>query len=385
MKIMDSWQEIGYLPGVSDFMVEMDIMKLHKNKQYLKIGLVLLALTGILQISARNIAGFSTWYARHLYPMIVGTIGRFFGIFSFSVVEIMLYLLIFVFVVYVVRFWRQPWRLLSRMVFLSGVLLLTYTCNCGINYYAVPFSQYAGLKTEPRKKEDLLKLCEYLIEMVNETATAESYGGAGFSPGSRGNRQAWREEAVSAMAGTASSYPVLAGYYPKPKQVAFSDILSIQQLCGIYSPFTVEANFNGAMPDYNIPHTLCHELSHLKGFMREDEANFIGYLACIGSERQVFRYSGYLTGWVYAGNALAGVDGEAYRALHQRLCGQAKSDLQGNNVFWDQYEGKVAEAANQVNDVYLKMNDQSDGVQSYGRMVDLMLEYYCQEGFANER
>ena len=29
-----------------------------------------------------------------------------------------------------------------------------------------------------------------------------------------------------------------------------------------------------------------------------------------------------------------------------------------------------------MNDVYLKANDQSDGVKSYGRMVDLMLEYY---------
>lgn len=46
----------------------------------------------------------------------------------------------------------------------------------------------------------------------------------------------------------------------------------MQQLCGVYSPFTVEANYNGDMPDYNVPHTLCHELSHLKGFMREDEA-----------------------------------------------------------------------------------------------------------------
>ena len=36
----------------------------------------------------------------------------------------------------------------------------------------------------------------------------------------------------------------------------------------------------------------------------------------------------------------------------------------------------MAEAANQINDVYLKVNDQKDGVKSYGRMVDLMLEYY---------
>lgn len=88
---------------------------------------------------------------------------------------------------------------------------------------------------------------------------------------------------------------------------------------GYILQFTVEANFNGDMPDYNVPHTLCHELSHLKGFMREDEANFIGYLACISSENEVFRYSGYLTGWVYAGNALARVDMRRYIELTNQL------------------------------------------------------------------
>ena len=35
----------------------------------------------------------------------------------------------------------------------------------------------------------------------------------------------------------------------------------------------------------------------------------------------------------------------------------------------------MAEAASQWNDAYLKMNDQKEGVRSYGRMVDLMLAY----------
>ena len=85
------------------------------------------------------------------------------------------------------------------------------------------------------------------------------------------------------------SYPQLEGYYPYPKPLINSRLLSVQQLCGIYSPFTIEANYNREMPYYNIPHTICHELSHLKGFMREDEANFIGYLACIGSDSPDFR------------------------------------------------------------------------------------------------
>jgi hypothetical protein len=171
-------------------------------------------------------------------------------------------------------------------------------------------------------------------------------------------------------------FPALGGFYPSPKEVTVSYILSVQQLCGVYSPFTIEANFNGDMPNYNIPHTMCHELSHLKGFMREDEANFIGYLACVGSDNQAFRYSGYLTGWVYAGNALARVDMDAYVELSDRLSLQAKIDLQQNNEFWDRYEGKVAEASTKMNDTYLKANSQTDGVKSYGRMVDLMLAYY---------
>ncbi len=178
------------------------------------------------------------------------------------------------------------------------------------------------------------------------------------------------------MKGLGEEFSDLSGFYPMPKPLLVSSILSVQQLCGIYSPFTVEANYNRDMPLYNIPHTICHELSHLKGFMREDEANFIGYMACIRSDDPVFNYSGYLMGWVYAGNALAAADWDAYMELRDRLPQKALTDLAYNNAFWDSYDSKVAQAATKVNDTYLKLQDQEDGVKSYGRVVDLMLAYY---------
>lgn len=337
------------------------------DREYFLGGMILLAAAVAMQALARNVGGMATWYAHHVYPELVGIIGGFFGFFPFSVVEKALYLLIFGVIVYAWRFWREPGRVLARVVFLVGALLFSYTCNCGVNYYAASFAEYAGVEVGMYSREELRELCEFLTEKVNETAVEERYADC---------RQAWREESVRAMRGAGKKFPVLGGFYPEPKEVWISWILSVQQLCGIYSPFTIEANYNKYMPGYNIPHTMCHELSHLKGFMREDEANFIGYLACVESERQAFRYSGYLTGWVYAGNALARVDGESYADLRARLCEQAREDLRENNAFWDKYEGKVAEVANQMNDVYLKVNDQSDGVQSYGRMVDLMLGYY---------
>ena len=48
-------------------------------------------------------------------------------------------------------------------------------------------------------------------------------------------------------------------------------------------------------------------------------------------------------------------------------------DLAERAEHWAQYEGPVQEASNAANDAYLKANNQSDGMRSYGRMVDLLL------------
>ena len=44
--------------------------------------------------------------------------------------------------------------------------------------------------------------------------------------------------------------------------------------------------------------------------------------------------------------------------------------------------GKAAEVSNQLNDAYLKINSQADGVKSYGRVVDLMLAYARKQAYS---
>ena len=214
------------------------------------------------------------------------------------------------------------------------------------------------------------KLCLWLTEKVNGAweeldRAAEQYV---HMP----------KKGVAAMERLADSYPCLDGYYPKPKPVMVSQILSVQQCSGVYSPFTIEANYNNDMISYNIPHTICHEMSHLRGFMREDEANFIGYLACMESEDADFRYSGYLLGWIYAGNALAKSNYDAYVRLYGMLRNEIHEDLEANNRFWDAYEGTAADVQEKVNDAYLKVNGQPEGVKTYGRVVDLMILDFIQ-------
>ena len=359
----------------SRFHKDSDMKFKKENVPYMKAGAVLLAASAVLQICVRQRDGFADWYAHEVYPVLVGIWGRIWGIFPFSLVEAGLYVLAAVSLFYVVRNFFRPGRIFSRAFFVSGILLFSYTVSCGINYHAAAFSEYAQLNLGKYEKEELVELCQFLTEKVNEIAPERLGTEKDSAYLYSASKEQWQQDSVRAMKTVGELFPVLGGFYPKPKEVAVSWILSVQQLCGIYSPFTIEANYNGDMPDYNIPHTMCHELSHLKGFMREDEANFIGYLACVLSENPAFQYSGYLTGWIYAGNALASVDMETYTALYGQLSESVLLDLAENSQFWNRYEGKVAEAANKMNDTYLKINSQKDGVRSYGRMVDLMLAF----------
>ena len=351
------------------------------------ISLVLAAASAVLGACARMVPGFAHTYSITVYPVLVNTIGRFSSIFPFSLSEAGLYLAAVFCILNLLFLIKKPLAALSRLFFLACLLLFLYTAGCGINYYRTPFSYEAGMVMEQSSAGELYSLCLFLTEQINSTPTETDHSGdalKGLYPGqtedtplpSAAMLRELGMEGVKSMKGLGTAYPQLSGYYPYPKPLMNPRLLSIQQLCGIYSPFTIEANYNREMPYYNIPHTICHELSHLKGFMREDEANFIGYLACIGSDSPDFRYSGYLTGWVYAGNALAKADLEAYYGLYGRLAPEAARDLAWNNQFWDRFDGKVAEASTQLNDRYLKANNQEDGVRSYGRMVDLMLAYY---------
>ena len=128
-----------------------------------------------------------------------------------------------------------------------------------------------------------------------------------------------------------------------------------------------------------IPFTACHELSHLRGFMQEQEANFIAFLACSKSGEDAFAYSGYLSGWIQCMNVLYKTDYDAWKEVRGTLPPEAEADLRLNREFWAKYDGAIAEVSNKVNDTYLKANGQKDGVKSYNRMVDLIVAYYHSE------
>ena len=348
-----------------------------KVRNRLAAAVILLALSvGLMVISARQ-PGFAQWYSVYIYPLAVTTLGRISGWLPFSVSEIGIYILLLAFLATLVRMIlarsrTAAARWLSGVLLAVGILAFLYTACCGINYHRCSFSAEEGIVTYDYNADALREICIWLTDEVNERADRVSRDDDGVMELNAPEQSG----AVEAMRRLAEEFPSLEGYYPRPKELIVSEILSYQGLTGIYLPFTVEANYNGDMTAYNKPFTACHELSHLRGFMQEQEANFIAFLACISSGRPDFQYSGYLSGWVYCMNALYRADYESWQEVRALLDEEAEPDLSSNNAFWDRYEGMISETSERINDTYLKVNGQSDGVQSYDRMVDLIVAYF---------
>lgn len=357
------------------------------NKRKGIISVILTAAAVFLSIAARKLPGFAQWYSTHLYPLWVGSIGRLMGYLPFSGSEMLLYILLICAVLWFVRLMRgyrkevkgnngkAPADVLSggwNLLLLVSVLFFLYVANCGINYQRNSFSESSGIQAEEYSVEELKEVCQWLTRRVAAYSDTVERG----EDGGMVLELPLGENAVAAMGELGEEYPELAGYYPRPKKLVSSWILSIQDLSGVYSPFTIEANYNGDMQDYNIPFTACHELSHLRGFMQEQEANFIAFLACSGSEEDAFAYSGYLMGWIHCMNVLYRADYDVWEEVRSQLPPEAEADLKLNSEFWARYDGRIAEVSNRVNDTYLKANGQADGVKSYNRMVDLIVAYY---------
>ena len=279
---------------------------------------------------------------------------------------------------------------LGHLFLILSTLLVLYVFLCGINYHRTSFSQEAGLSVTIDEhgtvydEADLIALCDYLVTEINDTEAQVEGACIGQTMETPKPSAAWLWHAgrtgQRAMEKLGQRYRRLSGHYPFPKPILNTWILSVQQTTGVYSPFTVEANYNRDIAYYDIPFTICHELSHLRGYMQEEEANFIGVLATIGADDLYFNYSGYVSAWVYAGNALARIDSTAFATLYARINARTRQDMLYNNAYWQQFEGKPAEAHEQLNDAYLKMQGQATGVRSYGHVTDLMLEYFAKNG-----
>lgn len=329
---------------------------------------------------------FAEWYARNISIKWTTVIGRLFSFADFSVFEwiiISVILLLFIRVVSQIKLIKMKMinskaALLQNTCYLflmTAIVYFIFTISFGINYHRIPFYESEHIERVDYGVEELVLTCEYLTDQVNNEALY-------MRNDSRSNTTIHEADverrAIETFHSASNTYRSLQGFVPKPKIFSFYQGMSSQSLMGISIPFTMEPHYNDDMPSYNIPDTICHELAHMMGFMREEEAGFIAFLTCTESPYADFRYSGYMSAYIYCMNDLYKSDPENYLRIRDKLCKTASDDLHYNTEYWKQHEGWFSRFSDQMNDFYLKLNHQEEGVGSYRMMTDLVVSYYLQ-------
>lgn len=363
----------------------MEIIK----KKRVWLLLLLPAAWVILYVAKRNMFFAEEIMAKRVYKVLSVIVSQFTGLFSFSFAEITVFVApvlgLFFLIRFIVHMVKEKERRFERGILavinvgcVISIVYFIYVVGCGVNYHRVSIAQYKELTVQESSKEELAALCDELAEQASKLREKlvkyEDENGVFEIPVSDWTLRNLARESYEELS---KELPIFDRYFPVPKGIKVSECFSRMEITGIFTCWTMEANVNTHISDYSIPSTMAHELAHVAGFMKEEEANYISYLACMASESPIMQYSGLMHALVHAGNALAGQDSALYSELWTKYHPGIVRDFNANSAYWDRYKDTIiSKTADKVNDVYLKANEQEDGVKSYGRVVDLLLADY---------
>ena len=268
--------------------------------------------------------------------------------------------------------------------FLTGLLELLVLLTAlfvglwGLNGFAPDIGTQTGLKLERYSVDQLKKAAAYYADEASAWSVRVERDEAGnvVLP----ELEALSQEALAAYGRLAEENERFAVSLPRVKPLLGSKAFAYMGTTGVFVCLTGEAAVSTETFPLSLPFTVCHELGHSLAVAREDEANYLGFLACRASERPLLRYSGYYSAFLYCYNSLYAEDAAAARSLWERCSAELLRDCDVHVAHNKQYEGKVQEAAQAVNDAYIKTFDEA-GVKSYGLVTDYLIAEY----FANHR
>ena len=345
------------------------------------LAAALLLIAGLAMACAEPLQALIFPSYRTLSLKMLGAISSVTGLLPFAVWEILLVLLLLGLLYSVIHMISRKLRFLD---WLSGLLLgvsvfaFLFVALWGLNHYAPPLSEELGLEVREYTRDELIAATEYYMGKANTCAGAVAREADGTLAAQ--DFGALADIAADSYAPLAAEYPIFDGGTQRVKRARLAEIpMNYSGTTGIFIPFTAESTVNPDTYGASLAHTMCHEIAHRYAIAAEDEANFAAFLACEASEDADFRYSGYYSAFIYCYNALYKADPAAASALWTDDYALLRADCKAANVHYDQYEGKVQDAAQKVNDTYLKAFSEESGVQSYGEAADYLISWFLKK------
>lgn len=370
--------------------------KLKKSDKILIIGFAAMLLLNIISRLSHTLSDF---YVQKIFPIISLPLMWLSGLFPFAVGEwliitgILIVLLGIPTIITLLIVKRKDKSVRKRIgafalrfvLWVALYIFVTETLNCFIMYQCSTFSSRYFKETEHNEELllDTLEAVAIKVSDLHDNFTRDEEGYIVLN-------KDYRPECIDAMKNTAAMYSQLSGYYPTPKPIFNSFFMSQEGVIGLYIPFTMEATFNQDTQDIAKPSTICHELAHLKGIIQEDEANFVSMVVCFLSQNDAVRYSGYLDALYYLYADAKNLVGTEYEDEYYRVISIVPSVVWSNDVtsfkadYWEENKDKeiiptdtVEAVSEALTDATLQLNGVEDGILSYYRVVELLMDYYA--------
>lgn len=271
--------------------------------------------------------------------------------------------------------WRLAWKenLLQVASFLS-VFYFLFHILWAMNYHRIKLPEKLQIPTE-YSNADLIAFTKKLIVKTNALHFMITGNDSlkVVNPYSQEQVFALNRKGYFRLSQT---YSYLAPGKASLKKSLISLPLTYMGFSGYLNPFTNEAQVNDMVPMYSFPLTASHEMAHQIGYASESEANFIGFLACTKNEDEYLQYSGYTLALKYCLRSIEAQNEKTALALLKTINPGIRKNFKESRAFWDRYETFIETGFKFFYDRFLKANQQDEGLDSYNRFVDLMVNYY---------
>ena len=318
------------------------------------------------------------YYSNGLFVMISKFERTVFGKIPFSVGDI-LYAILIVYLLISIwktrKKWKSHWKdNLLKVASGFSILYFLFHILWATNYYRVPLFEKMNIKRE-YSNEDLYLFTEKLIAKTNEVqfAITHNKNQKVNIPYSQNQIFTMTQNGYDNLA---KEYPFFKYEIPSRKKSLFSLPLSYMGFGGYLNPFTNEAQVNYKLPMFSFPDVICHEMAHQIGYASESECNFIGFMACVKNDDLHFQYAAYSVALRYCLGNIIMKDEAKFKTLKLTINLGVLENFKESELFWKQYDTFIDKGFQIFYDQFLKANQQKDGLESYSKFVDLLINYY---------
>jgi hypothetical protein len=274
--------------------------------------------------------------------------------------------------------WRTQWKnaVLKNLSFLSVIYFLFHFL-WAMNYYRQPLFEKMKIERD-YSDADLLTFTKKLIAKTNEIHTQITKNDSLKVVFPYSQEQVF-EMNLKGYKTLSNQYPFFEYTNPSIKKSLFSLPLTYMGFGGYLNPFTNEAQVNDLGPMYSFPMTTNHEMAHQMGYASESECNFIGFLASVNNADLYSKYSGYSFALRYCLGNWQIRDEKVFDELLKTVHPGVLKNYQESEDFWKEYDTFIDKGFRVFYDNFLKMNKQKDGMESYSKFVNLMVNYYAKK------